>query len=211
MPSLEAHASSTAGYAAGGAAGGCLRHTLVSLGAARHSASTPARAPRLRGSKAWGQRKPGGHGERTNGRAVSIPRARAVRSERPAVILSSPAVPVSRLALGHPDTHRVRTGSTSPLGAIAARRTGDRDAAWHGPQGSGAASEQMDHQSTWVTHLSSGDLRGVRAPSPELDWVLCSGPPALLVHASAQARGEAGVSPRVARLAAWLIPASLEH
>ena len=54
MPSLEAHASSTAGYASGGAAGGCLRHTLVSLGAARHSASTPARAPRLRGSKAWG-------------------------------------------------------------------------------------------------------------------------------------------------------------
>jgi hypothetical protein len=71
----------------------------------QHGVSTPARAPRLRESADWVQRRPSGHKDRTNGRAVSTPCASSPRSDGPAVILSSPAVPVSPLAWGHPDTH----------------------------------------------------------------------------------------------------------
>ena len=126
-------------------------------------AATPRPAPHLRGSKDWMQRRPVGHEERINGRAVSTRRESAARSERPAVILSSPAVRASPLALGHPDTHRARPGSRSRLGAIAVRHTGGRDAAWHGPQGSGGALAPMCHPWTWGTRTSSGDVRGVGA------------------------------------------------
>jgi hypothetical protein len=53
----------------------------------------------------------------------------AACSDQPAISLFPPAVPVSPLALGHLNTHRTRTESTSRLGAIAARHTGGRDAA----------------------------------------------------------------------------------
>ena len=52
----------------------------------------------------------------------------AARRERPLVNLCAPAVPGSPVGSGHPDTHRTRTGSTSRLGAIVARRTAGRDA-----------------------------------------------------------------------------------
>src|SRR5712691_11014048 len=108
-------------------------------------------APRMRESPHGVQRRPVGHGERTDGRAVSTPRESATRRDGPTCILFAPAVPVSPLALGHPDTHRTRTGSRSPSGAIAACHTGGRDATWHGPQASGAVLAQTGHPWTWVT------------------------------------------------------------
>ena len=59
---------------------------------------------------------------------------------RPLVILCAPAAPESPGVSGHRDIHRGRTGCTSRLGAIAARHTGDRDAAWHGPPEIGVVS-----------------------------------------------------------------------
>jgi hypothetical protein len=70
MHSLEAHTCSTARCVEGGAAGGRLWHILISLAAARR------------------------------GDAVSTLGESAARSDRSAVILSSPAVPVSLLASG---------------------------------------------------------------------------------------------------------------
>ena len=86
------------------------------------------------------------------------------------------------LVSGRPDTHRGRIDNRSVLGAIAAHHTAGRDAAWHGPQGSGVALEPMRHQWTCGTRPSSGDVRGVRAPSPALEGVWCSGRPARLAH-----------------------------
>ena len=63
----------------------------------------------------------------------------------PSVILPLRAVPRSPLASGHPDTHRRRTEHRSVPGAIAVRHTVGRDAAWHGPQGSGAVSAPTRH------------------------------------------------------------------
>jgi hypothetical protein len=103
----------------------------------------------------------------------------------PTVILFPLAVPISLLASDHLDTYRERTGSRSTLGAIATRHTAGRDAARYDPQGSGAASEPTGHQWTWVTRTSSGDVRGVCAPSPALDGAWFSGSSGRLVRADA--------------------------
>ena len=105
-----------------------------------------------------------------------------------AVIVAPPAVPGSLRVLGHRDARRARTGNTSPLGAIAARHTAGRDAASHGPQRSGVASEPTVHQ--WPYDLLCG--------CQERPWssagragVYCFSAPATLAH------GDAGISPRV--------------
>jgi len=161
----------------------------------------------VRGMAAQRASQAGTAGGRTALRPV--PPGASARRDVPAVILSSPAVRVCPLALGHPDTPRVCIGRRSPRGAIAARHTGGRDAAWHGPQRSGAASEPTHHLLTWATRTSSRDVRGIRLPSPALDAAWFFGPPALLAHADTRVQGAAGVSPRVRRLAACVIPASL--
>jgi hypothetical protein len=141
------------------------RRTLISRATTSRcdaaSSTAPARAPRLR----WVQRRPGGHGERTNGRAVFTLPERAARIDTPAVSLISLAVAKSPLALGHPATRRARTDNTSPLGAIAAHHTGGRDAASHAPPGSDVVSEPTHHLGTSVIRTSSGDLKGVCDPS----------------------------------------------
>ena len=67
-------------------------------------------------------------------------------NDEPVISLSPPAVPGFPVGLGHPDTHRTRIGSRSPLAAIGARHTAGRDAAWHGPPGSDGALEPKAHQ-----------------------------------------------------------------
>src|SRR5215831_20823479 len=93
--------------------------------------------------------------------AVSAPRPCSARTDEPGLSLAPPAGPVSPLALGYPDTHRARAERRSSLGAIAARHTGGRDAARHGPQGSGGMSARTRHLWPGRTRLSSGDGRDV--------------------------------------------------
>src|SRR5262249_57205094 len=94
------------------------------------------------------------------------------------VILCAPAVLGFPVGLGHPDTHRTRTDSTSPLAAIVLRHTGGRDAVWHGPPGTGAASVPKAHQVSWGRELSSRDIMGVCA-APRRECAGCSCRPAL--------------------------------
>jgi hypothetical protein len=89
----------------------------------------------------------------------------AARRERPVVILCAPAVPGSPRRSGPPDTHRMRTGSTSPLAATVARHTGDRDAVWRGRPESDVASAPMRHPWPEVRGSSSRHVTGVCVPS----------------------------------------------
>src|SRR5262249_24652842 len=82
--------------------------------------------------------------------------------------------------LSHLDTHRTRIESTSPLAAIVVRHTGGRDAAWHGPPGTGAASVPKAHQVLSGTMLL-WDHQGSRCPSPTRDALRCTGRGALPV------------------------------
>src|SRR5262249_26224528 len=89
---------------------------------------------------------------------------RAARRAMPVVILWAPAVPGSPGVSGHRDNHRGRTGCTSRLGAIAVCHTGDRDAAWHGPPGTGVVSVPKALQVSEEAGHSSGDVRGLGVP-----------------------------------------------
>jgi hypothetical protein len=83
------------------------------------------------------------------------------------VILGAAAVPACPVVSGRPDTYRAHIGSRSRLGAIAVRHTGGKDAAWHGPRETGAASVQA-HQGSSGTMLL-WDHQGARCPSPARD------------------------------------------
>jgi hypothetical protein len=140
---------------------------------------------------------------------------RATRRERPVVILCAPAVLGSPVGLGHPDTHRMRTCSTSPLAATVAHHTVDRDVAWHGRPESDGASAPMRHPLPYVRGASSRHVTGVCVPSRHARmsgalarpaWLACAGTATSVYHpawdSQVAGRGLVSPNPRVLRPAA---------